>query len=477
MPETYKQNIQVIIDHIIKGQEKIAKATAMYHQMGGQYKNVTESTVANAMKQRQALDMVQRKQQFLSEWSQKLGVNGSRVKQIMADQNIVFDRMGNVVTLAGEKVKDLNGAMQRGKIATKRFQMQWLSLLFFGMAIQRTFTGLIKTSMDWVGITELMTTTLGVIFLPVALQLLEILLPIMSFFMNLPEPVKQVIGWIVIAGAAFGFVLSAIGQLALGLAGINWLVGTNGILSMGNAATTASGKVGTLTSKLKGLAGVASVAIGITLVISGMKEEAVNTALMKIFGGALAIGIGALLLGASVPAAIFLGALAAIIALEIKFNIFEKAGDAINGFFATVKERIQRAAKGVGSVGEIFTGEKQKPTDVMYDTHFGVAATREEIQRMYNREQAGYDPFTGNKTVTNATQSVSDALISPGGNIITTDPADYLIATKNPESLTGQSINMNVTYNVTVSDKKEFETMLERNNRSLLNETRRIVKI
>jgi len=36
---------------------------------------------------------------------------------------------------------------------------------------------------------------------------------------------------------------------------------------------------------------------------------------------------------------------------------------------------------------------------------------------------------------------------------------------------------LNVTYNVTVSDKREFEEMLDRNNRQLLNETRRIVKV
>jgi len=72
---------------------------------------------------------------------------------------------------------------------------------------------------------------------------------------------------------------------------------------------------------------------------------------------------------------------------------------------------------------------------------------------------------------------VSDAIISPNGNIISTNPRDYLIATKNPGELGGGSIVISPTYYVTVSDKREFQTMLEKNNRQLLNETRRIVKI
>jgi len=73
-----------------------------------------------------------------------------------------------------------------------------------------------------------------------------------------------------------------------------------------------------------------------------------------------------------------------------------------------------------------------------------------------------------------AFKKVEDAIISPNGNIITTSPQDYLIATKNPQNLGGnESIVISPTYYVTVSDKKEFETMLERNNKNLVNEFRR----
>ena len=44
-------------------------------------------------------------------------------------------------------------------------------------------------------------------------------------------------------------------------------------------------------------------------------------------------------------------------------------------------------------------------------------------------------------------ESVNDAIISPNGNIITTAPDDYLIATKTPGSL-GNSNGTNITVNV-----------------------------
>jgi len=47
-----------------------------------------------------------------------------------------------------------------------------------------------------------------------------------------------------------------------------------------------------------------------------------------------------------------------------------------------------------------------------------------------------------NALYANSSESVSDAIIAPGGKIITTHPDDYLIATKNPGSLGGSPTNV-----------------------------------
>lgn len=51
-----------------------------------------------------------------------------------------------------------------------------------------------------------------------------------------------------------------------------------------------------------------------------------------------------------------------------------------------------------------------------------------------------------------ARQSVNDAIISPEGNIITTHPDDYLIATKNPHSLAGGGQSIVITGNTLLSE-------------------------
>jgi len=386
-----------------------------------------------------------------------------KVTQSIENLNGAQHKITTTTQNFNKKTGELTSTMQRQQAAGKRFQMQWLSLLFFGMAMQRMFGGLIKTSLEWVGITELMSTTLGVLFLPVAAQLLEFLLPIMDWFMNLPEPMKKALGWFVVGGFILGTFLSTLGQVALGLAGIKWLTASSGLMGLGNAASGAAGKVGGLTAALKGLAAIVAVAIAVTLLFSGMKEADASKALTKIFIGGLAAGIAALLFGATAVAAIAIGALAVVIALEVRFHWFEKAKEGINDMVRSIKERVNRVFAGTGTIGEIFKGAG--PADVVYDMHFGVAATKAEVDKMYHRESAGYDPFTGKK--------VEDAIISPRGDIISTSPEDYLIATKDPGSLGGGG-SLNVTYNVVVSDKREFETMLRANNENLRREVMKI---
>jgi len=72
--------------------------------------------------------------------------------------------------------------------------------------------------------------------------------------------------------------------------------------------------------------------------------------------------------------------------------------------------------------------------------------------------------------------SVNDAIITPSG-VVNTDPADYIIATKNPEAMMGggSGVNLNVTYNVNVSDKRELEKMFDSNNRKLTEDVRRLI--
>jgi len=97
------------------------------------------------------------------------------------------------------------------------FRMEMLGVMFFGMAIQRLFVGLLKPSLELVGMFDLWRTTLEILFLPIAMMLFEFLLPLMMWLMNLSESTKLMIGKLVLFAAAIGAVLFIVGTLALGI--------------------------------------------------------------------------------------------------------------------------------------------------------------------------------------------------------------------------------------------------------------------
>lgn len=97
------------------------------------------------------------------------------------------------------------------------FRMEMLGIMFLGMGIQRFFSGLLKPAGELTGIFELLNLTLGLVFLPIMLFLLDLFLPIMNAFISLPEGVKMFLGALVLAGAVIGGFLFIVGMMALGL--------------------------------------------------------------------------------------------------------------------------------------------------------------------------------------------------------------------------------------------------------------------
>ena len=75
-------------------------------------------------------------------------------------------------------------------------------------------------------------------------------------------------------------------------------------------------------------------------------------------------------------------------------------------------------------------------------------------------------------------QAVQDAIIAPGGKIITTAPDDYLIATKTPGSLGAQGVNINFTVENYASDAVtvERETRETQNGTQIVTMIRKIIQ-
>jgi len=100
------------------------------------------------------------------------------------------------------------------------FKMEMLSVMFFGMGMQKFFGGLLKPAMETVGIFQLLGEMLAILFLPIALVLLKILYPIFLWLVHLDPEVKKIIGAFVLFAVVLGIVLATGTSLVLFIGGI-----------------------------------------------------------------------------------------------------------------------------------------------------------------------------------------------------------------------------------------------------------------
>ena len=97
------------------------------------------------------------------------------------------------------------------------FRMEMLGVMFFGMMIQRTFMGLLRPALEMSGAMQLLSTVLGIMFLPVGLALIDFAIELLNWWNSLSsENQKQITNWILL-GLALGTVMMVVGQFVLGI--------------------------------------------------------------------------------------------------------------------------------------------------------------------------------------------------------------------------------------------------------------------
>ncbi len=100
------------------------------------------------------------------------------------------------------------------------FRMEMLGVMFFGLGLQKFFKGLLQPALQLTGVFELFSNVLAILFLPIALALLDWLMPIFDWLMNLSEATKLLIGKWVLFGFALGALLFLFGMFALGIGSV-----------------------------------------------------------------------------------------------------------------------------------------------------------------------------------------------------------------------------------------------------------------
>ena len=245
---------------------------------------------------------------------------------------------GLALQLPLEKMKKLHGNMKvmksaGGKLGVsfrnlvhgmKGFRMEMLGIMFFGMALTRIFTSLTRTSLEWMGTVEIMSSALGILFLPVAEKLTNWALIFLDWVGRLTEKQKKWIGNIVLVVGALGFILGVLGALALGIGSVILVFGGFGVFI--------------------GLMGVLGIAIaGIGLIVSGI---------VKIITGKLE-GIGLVIMGIGVILLLFIGWWALIpIAVGVAVFLIIKHWSKVKTWFSNFWGWLKGIFKKIGELGK-----------------------------------------------------------------------------------------------------------------------------
>jgi len=164
-------------------------------------------------KTRQNLSQM-RQQTFLAE--NQMASFGGALQMTNANFRKFHELGGRFRTFGGRAA----AGMRRAFLGLHGFRMEMLSVLFFGMALQRFFMGLIKPAFQMAGVFELISNIMAIFFLPIALAMLDPLLSLMDFMGGVSESTRKWIGALALLGAALGVVLLWVGILVLGLGGV-----------------------------------------------------------------------------------------------------------------------------------------------------------------------------------------------------------------------------------------------------------------
>ena len=508
-----EQNIVVNIRAITKG---FGTLTPQFTAMRNQVENQTKAI--RKMKQPlTATDAVSRTTfTNMNENIQALGNTSAnfmpKFKDSIKQVSVAGAGMGRVFGMSMGTLKEVNekgfqkGFTRAGRFANRvrmlthgmrGFRMEMLGVMFFGMAMQKWFTGMLRPAAELLGIFDLWRITLQVLFLPVLILLMPYLLDLLETIINLSPATKTLIGWFVIFGAILGTFLFNVGMISLGLGSviqafpslgsaiaklapllkplgiifsiitILWMSDLGGFRNW--VKTTLKEIGGLFMTAFELIGNVVSFVINvITGDFEGMEEDwgKIGENLLDII-----IRLGTMMIN------IFNYTYNAI--LDLTFNILVK------GILKAIELLHKGMAKIPGAIGQPFR-DSAGELDTLLASIEGKAAEIKNNMKMDLRESGDIrkflfenfgvfaDEFGGGKG-----QEYLDKLPGNSSGQVSDDSTNITspyVPFKLPSNITGQGNNINITQNLTVSGsfKEEVEKMLDENNKTLVDDLRRI---
>jgi len=286
---------------------------AVLKKKGGIYGKVRTAQVS-------AISQMNREKAF----ADKLGVSYNGLHMGLRRAGMQLEDNGDLSTDTGQKIKNQTAAQQKLVASTKRFRMELLSVMFFGMAVARIFGALTKGSLEASGATSVWGVITMMVGLPAAMKMTEWLLKLYAAYDILPDGMKEFISWTLFSGQALGSLLQGFGMFGLGIIGMKtafpWL--TAGLKGVGTAFTWVGAKLALIPSVFAYVGGALVVLWGLFRGIGGWIQ---GNWWKMVSGTVIAVGgIIALVMGGWIPLAIA-AAIGGIMLLADKFSWLKKS--------------------------------------------------------------------------------------------------------------------------------------------------------
>lgn len=158
------------------------------------------------------------------------------------------------------------------------FRMEMLGVMFFGMGMQKFFTGLLRPVLEVTGVFDIFRAMLQILFLPIGLKLLEWALKVFDFFTGLSQGTKELIGKMVLFGAIIGGALFLFGMFALGIGSVILALGTLFSVIKG---VVVGGLIGMLVAQFTGFDVIGGILDNVKNVFGGFIDMIKETELYK----------------------------------------------------------------------------------------------------------------------------------------------------------------------------------------------------
>ena len=178
----------------------------------------TEMRVMDLLTKKYAGNNAARQQLFKTMLKEKMSlqdvinlvhINTGIAKKEIASWGKKEDILNKYVTTQKKTIRGMHG-----------FRMEMLSVMFFGMNISRMFGQWNQLALDWLGISDYLQTTLGLVAFEGLLPFADNIYAAIGGLMNLDPVTKRTLGTFMLFGQATGMLLQTFGMLILGLSGL-----------------------------------------------------------------------------------------------------------------------------------------------------------------------------------------------------------------------------------------------------------------